>query len=370
MLRLVPRWLCALALLVAGSSRVLAQEAILTWRGEDRALTAVSGEAASACSAARAWHPFASENGCRFVLSDDARVLLVLCESYARRGGKKEHHDVEVMRGLLPSTCAATDRIFPPVAGDEPVVVLGVRAASYPKLLDHVTKVDPRLKAWACSAGARVNGFVLSEPLVAAWIDDPPGVDEWHAHNELVHRTAQLLIRRQAPQLPSWLLLGLAWHVEETVQDSVYCFPYRSGFVSACEHTDWGLTLANNFKPARRKKDGKEPVLSIQEFADWVPGSADDFTGGRAYVAFGVARYLAHEKTTAVQDLAAKFNAAIEKGSKVWVSATEWKTVPDYRIPVEEQLAMLNAVEGDLLAKVTDYFQKRKANERRPLARK
>ena len=71
-----------------------------------------------------------------------------------------------------------------------------------------------------------------------------------------------------------------------------------------------------------------------------------------------------------MQDLAAKFNAAIEKGGKVWISATEWKTVPDCRIPGAEQLAMLNAVEGDLLARVTDYFQKKKANERRPLAKK
>lgn len=364
MLRLVLRSLCAV-LLAAAPSDLLGQGPIVTWRGEDRSLDAVTSDVAAASAIVKAWLPFASENGCRLVLSDDARVLLVLCDSYARRGDKKENNDVDVMRGLLRSTCAATDRVIPPVAGAEPVVVLGVRAASYPKLLDHVAKVDPRLKAWASSAGAAVNGFVLSEPLVGAWVDDPPGVDEWHAHNEVVHRTAQLLVRRRAPQLPSWFLLGLAWHVEDTVQGSVYCFPYRSGFVSACEHTDWGLTLANNFKPGRRKKDGKEPVLSIQEFADWSPGGADDFTGGRAYVAFGVARYLAHEKTTAVQDLAAKFTAAIEKGSKVWTSATEWKVVPDYKVPVAEQLAMLSAVEADLLTKVTDYFQKKKANERR-----
>jgi hypothetical protein len=44
--------------------------------------------------------------------------------------------------------------------------------------------------------------------------------------------------------------------------------------------------------------------------------------------------------------------------------------VPNFQVPVAEQLALLNAVEGGLLAKVTDYFQKKKANERRPLAKK
>ena len=370
MLRFARRSFCTLWLVAAAPSHAVGQEPIVTWRGEDRALAAVSDSIAAALPAVRAWSTFASENGCRLVLSDDARVLLVLCDSYARRGGKKENNDVEVMRALMRNTCAVTDKFLAPALGAEPIVVLGVRAATYPKLLAHLTKVDPRLESWASSAGASVNGFVLSEPLVAAWIEDPPGVDEWHAHNELVHRTAQLLIRRQSPQLPSWFLLGLAWHVEDTVQDSIYCFPYRSGFVSAGEHSDWGLTLANSFKPARRKKDGKDAVLSVQEFADWSPGGGDDFTAGRAYVAFGVARYLAHEKPTAVQDLAAKFSAAIAKGSKVWTSATEWKVVPNYQVPAAEQLKMLNAVESDLLAKVTEYFQKKKANDRRPLAKK
>jgi len=38
--------------------------------------------------------------------------------------------------------------------------------------------------------------------------EDPAGVDEWQPYNELVHRTAELLIRARAPQLPAWLMRG------------------------------------------------------------------------------------------------------------------------------------------------------------------
>lgn len=366
MLALPLRSICVAWLLWAAQALLPGQEATITWRGEVRALDGLGADAALAVPTAKAWLPFANDARCRLVLSDDARVLLVLCETYARRLPKKEHHDVEVMLDLTRNTCAVTDRIFASPPGSSPLVVLGIRTADYPKLLAQMAKLDPRLENWASGAGQSVNGFILSDPLIAAWIDDPAGVDQWYPCNELVHRTAQLLIRRRAPQLPAWFLLGLGWHVEDTVQSCVYCFPHRSGFVAESDHTDWGLWLANNFKPSRRKKDGKEPLLGMREFADWTPdASKDEFATGKVYMAFGVARYLAHEHTGAILALAEKFNAAIEKGSKVVISETEWRTVPDYRIPIADQLAMLEEIEGDLLVKATDYFQRKKANERR-----
>jgi len=371
MLRVLFRSACVLWLLWSAQALLRGQEATVTWRGEVRALDALGADAVTALPTVKAWLPFASDTKCRLVLSDDARVLLVLCVAYERRLPKKEHHDVEMLLDLVRNTCVVTDRVLAPLPGSAPLVVVGIRTADYPKLLAQLVKVDPRLQAWAGGAGQTVNGFILSDPLVAAWIDDPAGVDEWYPYNECIHRTAELLIRRRAPQLPGWFLLGLGWHVEDTVLSCIYCFPHRAGFVSQAEHTDWGLCLANNFKPSRRKKDNKPPHLGMEEFAGWSPGSGgDEFSTGQAYTAFGVARYLAHEHTSKLLPLAEKFNAAIEKGSKVWTSATDWTTVPDYKIPIAEQLAMLNAVEGDLLVKVTDYFQKKKANERRSVAKK
>jgi hypothetical protein len=304
------------------------------------------------------------------VLSDDQRVLLVLNPTYGRKQPKKEHHEVEVMLGLARDTCSCTDR-FLTASGGSTMVIVGVRTADYGKLVDYAAKLDPRLQPWAEGAGKAPTGFILSAPLAAAWIDDPVGVDEWHRYNELVHRTAELAVRGVAPKLSDWLMVGLGWHVEDTVLGNVYCFPYRSGFVTDAEHTDWGTWLANNFKAAKRKKDDKPPSLSMAEFADWrQDASKDEFATGKAYVAFGVARFLAQEHAGKVKPLLDQCRAAIEKGSKVMISETEWQTNSDYRIPAAEQLAMLEGVQAGFLAKVTEYFQKKKACERRPVAKK
>jgi hypothetical protein len=311
------------------------------------------------------WLPFARDIGYRLVLADDRRVLLVLSPTYTRRQPKKEHHDVEVMLGQVRDTIAAASAFARPPEGD-PLIVIGVRRADYAKVLAKVVAVEPRVKSWADGAARSVTGFILSEPLLAAFLEDPEGVEEWQVGNELVHRVAQLLVRSSAPQLPPWLMIGLGWHIEDTVCSSVYCFPHRTGFVADAEHTDWGLCLANNFKVARRKKDGRPPILTAEEFADWRPEAGkDEFTTGRAYVAFGVARFLAHEHPSELAALMKQLHAAIEKGSKTWTSDTEWQTNPDFRVPVADQLALLNRVADAFLARVTDYFVKKKANERR-----
>jgi hypothetical protein len=318
------------------------------------------------------WLAFADALGYRLVLSDDCRVLLGLSGTFARTKPKKEHREVEVMLGLIRDTCAVTDRFAGASAKEPPpCVILCARTADYAKVVGQIGSIDPRLKDWSERAGAAAMGFVLSDPLVAAWIEDPVGVQEWHPYNELVHRTAQLIIRERAPRVPAWLLLGLAWHVEDTVRGSIYCFPHRTSFVWATEHTDWGLWLANAFKKERRDKAKRPQTVGIDEFADWRPDSGrDEYDLGRAYISFGVARYLAHEHTAAVRSLAEKLSAAAEKGSRITVSPTEWRTDPDYHLPSAEQLALLCEIDEQLLAKVTGYFQKRKANERRLASKK
>jgi hypothetical protein len=80
--------------------------------------------------------------------------------------------------------------------------VIGVRRANYPKVLAQVVAVQPRVKDWTDGAARSVTRLILSNPLVAEFLGDPEGVEEWQIGNDLVHRTARLLVRSSAPQLP------------------------------------------------------------------------------------------------------------------------------------------------------------------------
>lgn len=344
-----------------------AQDPALTWRGEPLEVAALASAVPSAEASIRAWLPFAAEHGYRLVLADDARTVLVLSPTCARKNIKKEHREVDVMLGLLRESAAVADRFLAPWAeGEAPAVIVCVRTEHYRPLLAHVASLDPRLKEWSESAGRAVAGFILSEPFVGAWIEDPTGVEEWYPYNELVHRATQLQLRGRAGELPAWLLLGLAWHVEDTVCKSVYCFPYRNGFVSVGAHTDWGLWLANEFKKGRREKGGKPALLSIDEFATWRPGSvAGEFEESKAYLSFGVARFLADEHPEKFREVLAAFDAAIEKGRVTWISANEWTTNPDFQLTSDEQLATLQGLGDDVLDRATEFFRGKKANERK-----
>ncbi|MEM7203518.1 MAG: hypothetical protein AAF628_24860 [Planctomycetota bacterium] len=351
-------WLAATTVLGTG----IAQEPSVTWRGEDHSIAELREEAADAAMVADRWATFVSETGYRLVLSDERRVLLVLSPTYAPKP-KKEHREVGVMLDLVHRTREAFDRFSGPVEKKgPPAVILCVKTDDFPVLLEHLGQMDSRASDWVRAMGDRVAGFVMSQPLVGAWIQDPAGVDEWNPHNELVHRVAQVLTRKEAPNLPEWLQVGLAWHVEDAVQRSIYCFPHRAGFVTSGSHTDWGLWLANHFKPSRRKSQKMPPALQIEEFAHWAPRREAEFDCDKAYLAFGVARYLATQHPTKMPDLWWRMTSAIEKNSKIWITDHEWRTDPEYQLPLEEQLQMLEAVEPGLLEKATKYFRKRRAN--------
>lgn len=338
----------------------------VSWRGELRAIDALDGAPAAVVDTLKAWSPYARERGGRLVLSDDRRILLVVGDNHARKG-KKEPKSIEKMLSKGAETLAATDRFLPP-ASDRPLVVVCARTVDYPRLLGHVAVLEPRLVDWASTMANRVTGFALAEPLCAAWIEDPRDVEEWRPENELVHRLAQLTLRSRAKALPDWLLVGMAWHVEDAVCGGIYCFPNRSSFVSVNEHTGWGQQIANQFKAATRKKAGRAPTLQIEEFASWRPGaSGTEYTDGTVCTVFGIARYLATQHPQAVPALVAAMAKAHEDGSRVWVSEFEWRTDPDYRVPADAQQRMLEAIDPRLMEAASAWFAAKKAADRRSL---
>jgi hypothetical protein len=353
-------------LLAVFMSSLPAQATDAVWRGNSVATEALASAQPAAAAALRAWSGFAGPRGYRLVLADDGDTLLVLSGTYARRKPKKEHNDVEVMLKAVRGAAACVQRCVAPPAAAPPVVVACVKTVDYPALLQFVAGLDARNQEWCQRTATTVAGFVLSQPLVAAWIEDPSGVDEWHPVNELVHRTAQLLLRRHAGRLPDWFVLGFGWHVEDTVLQSIYCFPHRASFVSAAEHTDWGLLLAHRFKKGRREESGLPPLLTIEELADWRPAADEEWTPANgSMLAFGLVRYLAHERPAAVLPFAQQCHAAIEKGSIVKLSEHEWTTNPAFMIPARQQLELLEPHCPNVLAAATAWLQAKKANERR-----
>lgn len=347
----------------------------VTWKGEDLDAATLAERVPLAAPVAARWAPFAAAHDYRLVLGDDAQVLLVLRPEHARQSARSERPKVKKLLATLHATVDEVASLLgEPTTPEPPVVLVAAAEPDYPALLDHVATIDPRLQAWAQGPARRVTGFVLSEPLAASWLDDAKGQEEWNAENELAHRAAQLLLRRLAPQQPPWFALGFGWHVEEAVKESIYCYPYRAGFVWAAEHTGWDKRLRSDFGASHRRKEKLPTELTMEEFADWDPSrtpATDDpagqgFDHHRAGVSFGLVRHLATTRPGSLVEVARGFDAAIQEGWKVVISETEWTTDPNYRLPPAKQLEVLQRVEQDILPEVTEAFAKGKLKRHPP----
>lgn len=204
----------------------------------------------------------------------------------------------------------------------------------------------PELAGWSRSAAKGV-GFALGDPPCAGWLLDVPQNEVWSPENELVNRLARLLLLERFGLEPNWLELGLAWHVEICVCKDVYCFPYRSGFVSKKEHKRWDARLAEVMK-AR----AGAPV-ALGELTGWARGNWDEV---RAVLSYGAAVMLARHYGVELPAVLSAFAAERrEKGREVHADGS-WVTIPDYEIPEERQRALLDAILGvDFAAELTRF---------------
>ena len=331
----------------------------VTWRGRTVPLAEIRGELRDATAeAVTTWWSFASDHGYRLILDDAQDVLLVLHQGHARTQARRERPSVEKFLAALGDAQELAVPLLPEVGGDsQPAVLVGAVEKDYAALLDHIARVEPRIAGWAAARAGSVAGFVLSEPLVAAWLDDGRGQEEWDARHELVHRAAQLLLRRSAPQQPPWVALGFGWHVEDSVLGSIYCFPHRAGFVWAAEHSGWAGRLKTGFQASRRRAAGRPPVLAIDEIASWDPmRDPDGFDADRALLAFGVVRHLCDLGPGSAAGAFRGFDTAIRAGWKVQLSETEWTTDPDFRLSAARQQEVLDAAEEGFLDSATQAF--------------
>lgn len=353
----------------AGSAHNAAQ---IRWNGEEYSadeLPASLGDVAR--TAVEAWSQWADENGYRLELDQDRRVMLVVESS--RRSTKKlwslVDQGLELLDELIPSVPAHPLSGRSPI-GDNQIAKLSNSAApstadalpgpralvlfelhdgqDYAALLDAVAEQQPYLADWVQGAKS-TGGFTLERPLIAGWVENGAGREEWNPANELVHRLAHMYLLERYSQLPFWLTTGLVWQIEQEVCGDIYSFPYRDGFVGVVEHDGWRPQLKSAYKKA------KQPV-SMETLTSWTRGRYDDQSASHSW---GTGRFLVHKAPEALPGLLADFSRQHLENSVVHHGDGTWTRLPDYRIPTAEQEAIFARHLGaDFLEQLTDSFKR------------
>ena len=268
-------------------------------------------------------------------------------------------------RSKLKKTSEKTVKLFDALFEDAPHVEGATPRTAVlfelvgPKSLEaatgHAAAQVPRLAGWAASARSG-TGFVLEEPLAAGWMKSVSGVEVWSPENELANRLARLLTLERFGRQPHWLAQGLAWHLEIGVCKDVYCFPYRTGFVSKKEHRSWPRMLADQME-AR----GERPV-EMAELAGWRRNSWD---APRAGLAWGAATMLAEHYEDELPRVLAAFAALRVKDGRDVAADGSWTWIPDHEIPAEGQLELLDRELGvDFLTELGRFARKPKRYRR------
>ena len=204
----------------------------------------------------------------------------------------------------------------------------------------------PHLAGWAAAGGSGL-GFVLEDPLAAAWLAQAPELEEWNPENELVNRLAQLLLLERDGRMPQWLAQGLAWYVELGVCRDVYCFPFRAGFVGKKEHKGWGRALAALI--AERGEAG----FGMDELAGWARGTYDE---ERAALAWGAATMLAGSYPGELAAVLSGLATIRDRDGRTLHADGSWEWTSGYEIPAESQRAVLDQALGvDFLAELARF---------------
>lgn len=229
---------------------------------------------------------------------------------------------------------AKETRVFRPDSQTAVMLILK-SSADYEATLDKLIESRAYLADWKKVALPQI-GFVLEDPLCGAYNENSPGQEEWNPDNELVHRTMALLVARRFAEQPYWLQTGLCWYAELSVTKSIYCMPYRDGFVGVGEHGGW-LAALNSMYSDR----AKEP-LRPQEFA-LVRGKWDDKL---AKTALGVVDYMCKTNPRPLASLLEElWQFRDQNGRKTNADGT-WTKLLDYEVPLDQQKLLLERYYG------------------------
>lgn len=297
----------------------------------------IGGEYAAALEAAETtWEPWLETDGAKGLEARYAsraaagdRVLVVTPKgTSASKLGKAAEKVVKRFDGLFEEGARDAGALPPRTA----VLVSLAGPQSLASVTRHLASVEPRLAGWA-GAAAGGTGFALEEPLCAGWLEEVATSEVWSPENELVNRLTRLLTVERFGRQPHWLAQGLAWFVELEVCKDVYCFPFRTGFVSKKEHRSWPKRLGEVLV-AR----GERP-LTIEELAGWPRDSWDE---QRAVLSWGAVAMLVEHYPEELPRVLHAFRRLRETDGRDTKADGSWTVIPDYEIPAARQLEVLD----------------------------
>lgn len=226
------------------------------------------------------------------------------------------------------------------------VVFLPFDEPEFEALLVELGQRCAHLEPWTHEAKA-LQGFVLGDPLVAAYLENPAGVEEWNPENELVNRVARLCLLRRFGELPNWFVQGYAWHVEFALLGAVYVFPWRDEFVWATEHTGWGKPVAERY--------ARKP-LKPADFMGWRRGR---YLEPEAKASWATCEYLLAKERAKLPALLEHLRVFREEHARIQDDPSRWHRDVEYEIPVADQQRLFGEVLGDgYLERAVQFFRK------------
>ena len=197
--------------------------------------------------------------------------------------------------------------------------------------IDVIVEDEAYLGPWA-SAAKKMTGFVLEKPLVGAWQPNAGLKEDWEGNstNEMVNRLAQVLTLRRFGRQPYWLAMGIAWYTEMEQTKGIYCFPYRSGFVSASEHTKWDKLIENRYR--KRKDPIPMREVTLLKRGEWDSHGAQN--------AWGTVSFLVRYHPEALPEILDELYAAWDAESREDNGDGTWDRIPHYEPDDATQLAI------------------------------
>lgn len=318
------------------------------------------------------WAVWAGERKFKMQLTEDQRVLLIHKKSSPGTELKWIERAVTAFDAALPAPPPGSAEAEPStgesgggiddenwsvswstpfVPDSQTAVLLAVKdPKDYSALIDRVVILNAALEDWAPLARGQA-GCVLGEPLLAAWFEGAPDLEEYSLEAEIINRVVQVMLLRRFGTQPYWLTAGLCWHLEEELRGGIYCFPYRAEFVSVNDHTGWDTTLVNAFR------DREQSPLRIEELCALRRGSFDMLS---AQIAFGTARHFVkyeREKLPALLHAmrrARDEHGRVEQGDGTWTISGEYELTPELQKQcIEQQL------DAGVWARLTESFRQK-----------
>ncbi|NOT31418.1 MAG: hypothetical protein HOP15_13305, partial [Planctomycetes bacterium] len=220
----------------------------------------------------------------------------------------------------------------------------------FESLLGQLRERFPFLEVWTREAKA-LAGFAIGDPLTAAYLENPRGVEEWNADNELVSRVARLCLLRRFGALPNWLVQGYAWHMEFALMGAVYVFPWRDEFVWATEHSGWGKIVEERYA---------KTSLKPADFMGWRRGK---YLEPEAKASWAACEYLLAKESGQLPLLLDRLRVFREEHGRIKDDPKSWRRDLDYEIPVADQHALFSELLGDgYLARASIFFRQELAH--------